>query len=77
MQAKNRRGQRFGRLEIIERAAPYKHESGTISRFKRRCDCGKETIVMWHNLRTGRTRSCGCLMKERCGRRAKNRKSEI
>lgn len=70
MQAIDRRGQRFGRLEIIERADPYKHESGTISRFRCRCDCGRETIVMWHNLRTGRTRSCGCLVKENSGRRA-------
>ena len=64
-------GQKFGRLTIIARADAYKTEAGTISRYLCRCDCGKETTVLWHNLRTGRTQSCGCLKKGRCGRKPK------
>jgi len=63
-------GRRFGRLRVIEDAgrSPKKR---TMWRCK--CDCGKEVVVMSHNLTTGRTKSCGCLQKEalenaRCAR---------
>ena len=51
-------GQRFGKLVVVERAG------SSISGFamwRCRCDCGKIAIVIGRNLRTGNTRSCGCL----------------
>ena len=50
-------GQRFGQLEVIERAEST--PSGQI-RWRCRCDCGRETLVMDSNLKRGRSVSCGC-----------------
>lgn len=50
-------GQRFGRLVAIEVAGRGKYRL-----WKCRCDCGKSTVVDGASLRTGNTRSCGCLM---------------
>lgn len=58
-------GQKYGRLLVIAEATPYIEPSG-----KRRymweclCDCGKTVTVMACNLRTGHTKSCGCIEKE-------------
>lgn len=50
-------GQRFGRLLVVGI-----HESGNGSVVWRcRCDCSKETTVSTAMLRSGNTRSCGCL----------------
>ncbi len=49
-------GRRFGRLTALRRA-----EGPGIVRWVCRCDCGKETVVSAIQLKTGRTRSCGCL----------------
>lgn len=56
-------GQRFGRLEVIER-----HGAGSMWRCV--CDCGTEKIVRGGSLTSGNTRSCGCLTKENPGRPA-------
>lgn len=55
-------GQRFGRLEVI-RLDPDKkinHKAYWICK----CDCGKEVSVRGQDLRQGKTKSCGCYMKE-------------
>src|SRR5215475_7516773 len=57
---KDIKGQRFGRLFVLEHA-------GTVRRlavWKCRCTCGVELIVRGAALRNGNTRSCGCLDKE-------------
>ena len=54
-------GRRFGRLLVVGSAAP--DNSGQV-RWRCRCDCGNETTVRWNNLRSGNTKSCGCLRKE-------------
>lgn len=49
-------GQRFGRLEVIERAeTKNKHKY-----FLCRCDCGTLKAISMSHLRTGSTQSCGC-----------------
>lgn len=53
--AKDRRGERFGRLAVIERAGRYSNESAWLCR----CDCGKQKVFGSSALRAG-TRSCGC-----------------
>lgn len=56
------KGQRFGRLVVVEEAGRDKH--GHVL-WKCRCDCGSETIVYVHSLRSGDTTSCGCFNRER------------
>lgn len=51
-------GQRFGMLTVLGIAGKDKHNS-TIWRCI--CDCGKECLVNRKGLRSGDTRSCGCL----------------
>lgn len=66
-------GMRFGRLVVLEKADNYRHYTAypngkfhlsSYPRWRCRCDCGKETIVMGGNLKTGQTQSCGCLQRE-------------
>lgn len=54
-------GQRFGRLTVLALAP----NRGTKSAWTCRCDCGRERVVMLGNLRSGHSRSCGCLHVER------------
>lgn len=61
MKAIDLTGQKFGRLTVLERA---ENKNGYV-RWKCRCDCGNEKIVMSYQLRKGGTQSCGCLQKER------------
>ncbi len=49
-------GQRFGRLYVSERFTDCKKTSWICV-----CDCGRRTVVNGSNLKSGRTRSCGCL----------------
>jgi len=55
-------GQRFIRLVVIIRATPDKSRK---IRWWCICDCGNVTIVQSNNLKSGNTKSCGCLMRER------------
>lgn len=58
-------GQRFGRLVAIE---PYNdRKPGQRTRWRCRCDCGRETVTETHSLRrkNGGTVSCGCLKLEK------------
>lgn len=62
-------GKRFGRLTVIERVTkPEQGPRGGKSSgcfYRCICDCGNETIVGAHLLRSGHTGSCGCLQKDR------------
>lgn len=49
-------GQRFGRLTVIRRAKN--------SRLVCQCDCGNQILVYRNNLKSGSTKSCGCLKRE-------------
>ena len=56
----NLKGKSFGRLTIIEND---RMDKGV--RWARcLCECGKETYVRVSDLRSGNTRSCGCLYKD-------------
>lgn len=48
-------GQKFGRLAVIE------YTGGRWVPYRCQCDCGNETVVLGGHLRSGRTRSCGCI----------------
>lgn len=49
-------GRRYGRLTVL---APAENVGGRTA-WLCRCDCGRETTVKTHNLRSGHTKSCGC-----------------
>lgn len=59
-------GGRFGRLLAI--AAVQAHPR---RRWLCRCDCGVEVLVPTARLRSGHTRSCGCLSRDRTGQRSR------
>lgn len=52
-------GQRFGKLTVLSPA----ENIGSMTAWRCRCDCGKETVVTTGHLRSGQTTSCGCKPK--------------
>ena len=60
-ETKDLRGQRFGRLEVLELTE--KRSCSNII-WKCRCDCGNIHEVSTAHLKRGSIRSCGCLSKE-------------
>jgi hypothetical protein len=59
-------GRRFGRLVVEERVGiVHKHAT-----FRCRCDCGEVTVARGDSLRSGHTRSCGCLIPEMAAKSA-------
>lgn len=54
-------GQRYGRLVAIERC---KRKKGKKTAWMCVCDCGNEANVNLGDLRSGRTKSCGCYRRE-------------
>ena len=73
-------GQHFGRLTVIERVGIYRWKSNpkrTEPLWRCLCDpelggCGTEFLAMGNNLRSGKTRSCGCLRAEKSAERLQN-----
>ena len=64
---KDETGNRYGRLTVIRRADP-KDERRTdkvvMASWVCKCDCGGTKIARGNDLRSGATRSCGCLKRE-------------
>lgn len=58
-------GMRFGKLVVIRRNGLGR--AGRNAHWLCKCDCGAETVVGSRDLRSGTTKSCGCLMFERKG----------
>lgn len=61
-------GQVFGRLRVIALSAPGLNGS----RWSCICSCGRTTTASACHLRSGATRSCGCLMRESGAARPKH-----
>lgn len=65
MNAKNRKpmppGSRYGRLTIVKELPTMNGRSRSLCR----CDCGAEIEVNNYDLRSGNTKSCGCLQRSR------------
>lgn len=53
-------GMRFGRLTVIEE---YGKADGKV-KWLCRCDCGNTKVVCGQDLKSGSTKSCGCLLEE-------------
>lgn len=62
-------GERYGRLIAIEE----RYRIGTRSYWLCQCDCGNEVIAEKRDMRSGCTRSCGCLKREML--RTRNRRA--
>jgi len=58
--ADNLINRRFGRLTVICRAGT----NGGHSTWLCECSCGERLIVQSHQLKTGNTKSCGCLRRD-------------
>lgn len=58
-------GQRFGRLVVTSLHHERNKDNGAM--FLCACDCGVEKIIHGSAIRSGRTKSCGCLRKEVLG----------
>lgn len=54
-------GNKYGRLTVI--AFDHKDKRGEYY-WRCKCDCGNETVASGNKLRTGNTKSCGCLQRE-------------
>lgn len=61
---KNRVGQRFDRLLVIEEAQCPPYLSRPAIYWRCQCDCGNIVEVSANALRAGDTQSCGCLQRE-------------
>lgn len=59
-------GMKFGRLLVIKRADEDYMYKGVkpYPRWECLCDCGNTTIVKGDDLRSGRTKSCGCYLRD-------------
>ena len=54
-------GQRFNRVFVLRRDG---HRGNTIT-WRCRCDCGTEWLVVGYELKSGKTKSCGCWSRQR------------
>jgi len=60
-----RPGNRFGKLVIIRQDGIHAKPCGTTERkWLCQCDCGNFVTVLGHNLKSGNTKSCGCIPKQ-------------
>lgn len=57
-------GQTFSKLTVLSNAEPLSNGSNKLRAVLCRCECGNEKIISQSNLRTGRSRRCGCLVSE-------------
>lgn len=57
-------GQRFGRLIVVRFHMPGRKHPRRIATWLCQCDCGGSTLATKVNLKSGNTRSCGCLKQE-------------
>ena len=62
-------GQRFGRLQVLERVENHVQKNGSMKvQYRCLCDCGNECVVQSTHLKSLHTTSCGCLQKENTGK---------
>jgi hypothetical protein len=61
---------RFGRWTVI---APAGRDRRNNDVYLCRCDCGTQRLVIGFSLRSGRSRSCGCLHREMTAARNRER----
>lgn len=60
----DRRGERYERLLVLERA-PNASSTDNNARWNCRCDCGRSVVAYGQDLKKGKIKSCGCLSASR------------
>ncbi len=63
---KDETGKRYTRLLVLEHVGSDKHHNKV---YRCQCDCGELRNVSGNDLRTGNTKSCGCLSRENSAKR--------
>ena len=53
-------GERFGRLTVLEKVNVGKYQY----KYLCQCDCGKQKVIASTSIRSGLTKSCGCIKSE-------------
>lgn len=66
-------GKKFGRLTVVAYAGDEHIGSDNNSRWVCSCECGKTSIVGGNKLKSGHTKSCGCIVSEMARERMLNR----
>ena len=64
----NIQGQRFGRLTALRYDHTNKNNNAV---WECQCDCGRKMLTMTASLKSGNTKSCGCLHNEQLSQRRK------
>lgn len=62
--AANLKGNFFGRLRVIERYYPAGDSKHKTYLWRCQCKCGNEHITLGNSLLRGKTKSCGCLVRD-------------
>lgn len=60
-------GKKFGRLTVVERAENKCNRTAWLCK----CDCGNIRVFLGTHLKSGRSKSCGCLHNEKLAERSK------
>ena len=58
-------GRKFGKLTVLSFARSQIIKNKSIFYWNVKCDCGELKIVIGSNLKSGSTKSCGCVIKEK------------
>ncbi len=67
--AKDLSGMKFGKLTVLRRSSDVGGGKKPVVKWICRCECGKVCIVSGDSLKTGHTKSCGCLHTKHHGGR--------
>lgn len=70
-------GNRYGRLLVLAEASLFQRPHIRRRAWICACDCGGFKIAQSQSLKTGETRSCGCLRAERWALRNPNRSTRL
>lgn len=62
-------GMRFGRLVAI--CEEERQEDTGLWKWRFKCDCGNEAVLLKRSVMQGLTRSCGCIRQETCAKMGK------
>lgn len=72
------KGDRFGLLTIIKEVESERYSNGQLKRrVLCKCDCGKDVIVPYKQIKTGNQKSCGCLKDKYYNSRRPQRYVEV
>ena len=60
--------EKYGKLTILKEENKKKYKNGTVFSYVLcRCDCGKEKVINYNNIKRGLVKSCGCLVRTKNG----------